>query len=222
MNSTDTKKRITIFIVLLYFLVFLVYAYFRYIHFKGMDFAINATFIINKALASAAVLSVASSYLISSYAKLGNKVAKRYLSYKRYFGLAGFYFMALHIFFGLRIVNNVFMPQFFSSDGDFTIRGQVIIALGILGFLLFLSPAITSIGDVMKKLDGRKWQILQKIGYAAFSVILLHVSIIGYENWFSPNNWPGGIPPITLICVSVIAFTLIMRLIAFIKTSKSR
>jgi DMSO/TMAO reductase YedYZ heme-binding membrane subunit len=220
MDKISKKKYITASIVILYFAFFLIYAYIRYIHFKGLDFLINANFIINKAFAGAAILSVSTSYFISSMSKFDNIFAKSKLSYKRFFGLSGFYFMMLHIFFGFRIIRPDLLPQFFSGGVELSAKGKLIILLGILGFTIFLFPAISSMSEVMKKLSGNRWLLFQRLGYLAFTVIMIHASLIGYENWISPNDWPGMMPPITLICVIIIFSILLLRLTAKIIKNK--
>jgi DMSO/TMAO reductase YedYZ heme-binding membrane subunit len=218
MQSQNQSKRLSVIIVVSYYIIVLLYAYFRYIHFKGLDFAINATFIMNKAFAGAAVLSVFSSYMISSISKLRISFPENFHIYKRYFGLAGFYFMCIHIFFGLRIIKQEVLPQFFETSGDFSLRGQIIIFLGILGFILFLFPAITSIFDIVKKLSKRKWKFFQRVGYFAFAVIFIHTAFIGSENWFKPDNWPGLMPPITMICALLILISIVYRIFVAFKT----
>ncbi len=220
MTARKRKKLITTLIVLTYFVFFFTYAYFRYIYFLGLDMLVNANFVINKSFAGAAVLSVFTAFWLSTLSKLGNKFAIRHISYKRFFGLAGFYFMCLHVFFGLRIAKPDILPQFFFENGDFSVQGQIIFLLGILGFSLFLFPAISSMKDVMTKLGKKKWLIFQRIGYAAFFVILIHASAVGYQNWLNPNKWPGMMPPITLICVIFLLSGLLLRLIVLFKLKK--
>lgn len=214
MQTTQQSKRIATAISISYFIMIFIYAYFRYIHFKGLDFAINATFIINKALAGAAVMSVFSSYMLSSLSKTGNLFAINHKLFKRYFGLSGFYFMCLHVFFGLRIIKQDLLPQFFEINGDFSIRGQIIIGLGIIAFMLFLFPAITSIYDVAKKLSKERWRLFQRIGYFAYALIFVHASFVGADSWITADKWHGGMPPITMICAIIIISTLIFRVIA--------
>lgn len=220
MLNQRRQKQITFAIVIAFFLIVLLYAYLRYSVFYGLDFLINANFLINKAFAGAAVLSVCTAYILSSLGKTGNVMARKYQGFKRFFGLSGFYFMCLHIFFGFRIISPELLPQFFDDDGSIGLRGQIIILLGASGFTLFLLPAISSMNDIMKKLGARKWQIVQRFGYAAFFVILIHASVIGYQNWLSPKLWYGGMPPITLICVSLIFVALVLRLYVLIRLRK--
>jgi DMSO/TMAO reductase YedYZ heme-binding membrane subunit len=220
MLNQRQQKQITFIIVISYFLIVLVYAYIRYVVFFGLDFLINANFIINKAFAGAAVLSVCTAYMLSSLGKVGNIFARKHQGFKRFFGLSGFYYMCLHVFFGFRIISPDLLPQFFDDNGIIALRGQIIILLGATGFILFLFPAISSMNDIMKKLGARKWQIVQRFGYTAFFIIMIHASLIGYNNWLTPHLWHGGMPPITLICVSLIFMTLVLRLYVLIRLRK--
>lgn len=220
MSDKKRQKQITFFIVVSYFLLVLVYAWLRYIVFKGLDFVPHTNYIINKAFAGAAVLSVCTSYLLSSLSKTGFNFAVKNKSFKRFFGLSGFYFMCLHLFFGFRLINPELMPQFFQNDDLIGTQGQIIIILGALGFIIFLFPAVSSMNDIMKQLKGRRWLLAQRFGYGAFFVIMIHATMVGYQNWFNPHLWYGGMPPITLICVLLILLTLLVRLYVLIKYKK--
>lgn len=215
------KKKLNAFLIVIsYFIFFLGYAYIRYVHFKGMDLLVNANFIINKAFAGAAITSVFTSYMLSTLAKNGNTFAKRHHIYCRFLGLGGFYFMILHVFFAFRVVSPDNLPQFFDVGNELSLKGKFIFLLGITGFSLFLFPAISSIKEVIAKLSPRKWKLLQRIGYIAYGIILVHVSIIGYSNWFSIEKWPGLMPPITLISFCIIFTALFYRLLTYFNTGK--
>ncbi|MBX3043068.1 MAG: hypothetical protein KIT33_02360 [Candidatus Kapabacteria bacterium] len=219
-NNFQVEKRNTKLIVLSYFLLVLIYAYIRYVLFKGLDFAESGTYIINKAFAGAAVLSVSTAYLISSLSKAGNHTARKLSKYKRYFGLSGFYFMCLHVFFGLRIINPQFFPAFFDDSSMMNNYGYTIIFLGIAGFAGFLVPAVTSISKVMQGLSPKSWLKLQRTGYFAFFIIFIHSSWMGAVNWTKIEKWPGLMPPITMICSLIIITTIIYRIFVFFKYKK--
>ncbi len=220
MEKIAKKKLFTALIVIICFIFFVFYSYLRNIHFRGLDFIVYANFMINQAFTATSVLSIFISYNLSTLSKYENKLAKKYISYKRYFGLSGFYFIILHIFFGFRIISQEVLPQFFLEDSIISSLGKIIIILGIFAFLLFLFPAISSMLEFRKKLKHNKWLILQRIGYLGFFIALIHASLIGYQEWLTPEKWWGSLPPISLICVILILFTLILRLSALIIKSK--
>jgi DMSO/TMAO reductase YedYZ heme-binding membrane subunit len=220
MTEIEKKKYITTTIVISYYIVIFTYAYFRYIVHFGLDFAINATFIMNKAFAGSAVISVCTAYLISTFSKYDIPFFKKIKSYKRYFGLACFYFICLHIFFGFRIIKPELLPQFFENNTDFSIQGKTIVFLGVIGLVLFLFPAISSLKEVMKKLGAKRWLLFQRIGYLAAGVILIHSSIVGYQNWINIALWYGNMPPISLILSIILFSTLIFRIFTYFKLKK--
>ncbi len=215
-----SKKQTSTIIVITYFVAAFVYAYIRYAVYGNAVFATDANFIINKAFAATAVLSVFSAYMISSLAKTGNNFARKNSSYKRYFGLSGFYFICLHVFFGFRIIKPEHHPQFFGTNDELALRGEIIIIIGVISLILFMFPAISSMKDVMKKLGKSRWSVFQRIGYIAFLMVMIHATMVGYHSWISPSTWYGGMPPITLICVTLIFLAISFRLYILLKFRK--
>lgn len=220
MNLIPNKKMTTFFIVLLYFIIGFTYSYLRYIEFGKYNFLDDANFIINKAFTIVSVLSISTSYLISIFSKAGFNFFKKKVEFKRYFGLTGFYFICFHVFFAVRLIKPSYMPQFYDINTEIAVRGQLVILLGIVAFLFMLFPAVSSIGDIMKKLGARKWLNLQRMGYYGFFVVMLHSSLIGFDKWGNFESWQGGMPPITLLMAMIILFVLVMRLFIVVFHSK--
>jgi hypothetical protein len=52
---------------------------------------------------------------------------------------------------------------------------------------------------MIDKIGKRRWKKMQRIGYFGLFAVSLHVLIMGWSGWWSFADWPGSLPPITLI-----------------------
>ncbi|MBI2145037.1 hypothetical protein HYU18_01805, partial [Candidatus Woesearchaeota archaeon] len=98
------------------------------------------------------------------------------------------------------------------DGGKLNLTGELSMLFGILAFFIFFAVALASIPSIGAALDERKWKAVQRAGYLALALVLLHVFVMGIEGWLKPSGWPGGLLPISLVASVVIAFTLLVRI----------
>ncbi len=134
--------------------------------FHDVDFSISELKK-NAALTSLTLLSFA--FLPGPLSKL-NKRYKKFLSWRKPLGLAGFIFLVLHV-----------IPNLNFLEEDWSTQEFIGILLGIIGFIIFLGMALTSNKQSVKKLTYKTWKKIQRIGYIALLLGLLHFVLLEYE-----------------------------------------
>ena len=84
----------------------------------------------------------------------------------------------------------------------------------IISFLLFRPEVYDKFfaGDGTINAIGEWSMLLESLGIAALTLSALHVTIMGFEGWLTPREWPGGMPSITLVSVSVFVIGIIVFL----------
>lgn len=184
----------------------------RYHVIKGVPWDNFPLYILNKAVSLAAVFLIAMSYEFGPLARFLPRVFVPLLPARKYLGLLGFGLAAVHAVMSLLLFSPAYYPKFFSDGGKLNLTGELSMLFGILAFFIFFAVALASIPSIGAALDERKWKAVQRAGYLALALVLLHVFVMGIEGWLKPSGWPGGLLPISLVASVVIAFTLLVRI----------
>ncbi len=212
--------RKALFMFLAVFAVAMTYSVVRYNVFKGVSLGHIPLYISNKALALSSVVFIGLSYALGPLCRFWPKkfVPKLYL--KKYFGLIGFGSAAVHGLISLLLFSPANYPKFFAEAGKLTGEGELSMLFGIIALFVFAIDAITSIPSVEKSMDYKQWLYVQHLGYFAFILVLLHVVFMGFRGWLKPQDWPGGLYPITLIAAVVIALVILLRVVVALVPAK--
>ena len=189
------------------------YAVIRYNVFKNVPLGDIPLFIFNKSISFTAVILIGSSFFLGSLAHFWPSQFVRQLYLRKHFGLIGFSMAALHGLISLLLFSPTYYPNFFEAGGKLNLIGEFSMLFGAVAILIFSAVAITSIPSVEKSMAPVQWLFAQRLGYIAFILVLLHVSVMGWSGWFRFTSWPASLPPITLLSALVIILVLIMRVI---------
>ena len=193
--------------------VAVVYSVVRYHIFKGEPWDHFPLYIFNKSISLAAVSLIALSYMAGPLTRLHAGTFSFLLPFRKYYGLLGFGLAAVHIIMSLLIFSQAYYPKFFEESGKLNLTGELSMLFGVLALFIFFLVAISSLPSVASSMTPKDWGNLQRQGYLALAVVMLHVFVMGYEGWLRPEGWPGRLLPISLIAFSIIAFTLLLRVV---------
>jgi len=201
---TRTARRIIIIVV-----VFAaVYAALRYHILKGVEWSHFPLFIMNKILAFAGfVILVASLALESVYRSQG----AAWFTTRKFLGRTGLVLIIIHIVISFLLFRPEIYDKFFMADGTINAVGEWSMLLGALGIAAYLIMHNT----FSKPEEGNGFQKMvmsPAFGITALTLSALHVGIMGFEGWLTPREWPGGMPSISLVSVSVFVVGLIVFL----------
>lgn len=214
--SENKKKFKTISLLLIVFCITLIYATVRYNVFKGVPWSSFPDYVANKALAWTSLVSICLSYLTGLLPGFGINVFGNLLPLRKYLGVYGFILAAVHIMLTLAILTAENYPSLFDGN-TINEKGEYVILFGLLCLGGFLMPAMTSVKAVRESMSGEKWKRLQQLGYFALFANILHVMSMGYTGWPEPAQWPGFMPPITMIAAVISVITLVFKLFALFK-----
>ena len=190
------------------------YAVVRYNVFKGVPWEHLPLYVANKAAAVSAVALLASSYLAGSWTRLfpGEPERRRLLA--KFLGLSGFAAAGLHALMSLALLSPAYYPKFFGADGKMTFAAELAAAAGVLGLFWMAVPAAGSLPNMEEALGRRWWRRSQRSGYLALAMAAVHTAAMGFSGWLRPGEWPGSLPPITLLGFLIAALSLGARLLA--------
>ena len=156
------------------------YATVRYNLFKGVPWSDWPGYIVNKALA------VAGLWLLAWSA--GRKLAGR-RSTRVPMGWAGCLILS-HVVVSLGLFGYVLFPKYF-ADGKVNLVGGVSLLAGAL--------AVTLLELGARSASAWPRRIWLRILAALLGLSALHTAFPGLAGWFVPREWPGSLPPLTLL-----------------------
>ena len=195
----------------------LAYAIVRY-HIAGdVEWSHFPLFILNKATSLAAVFFVASSYLIGRVIRWHNHDPKLKLVVIKFCGLMGFSLAIMHAFFSVCLMTPAYFAKFFVDDGRLNLEGELGLAVGVVALWALSIPAITTLPMMPKAIGGQRWKRSQRMGYLCLLFVVAHMVVFGLKGWLHPTQWNGGLPPISLIAVTVAAVPLIVKTASMFK-----
>lgn len=214
----------TVFVVLaVVLLASVAYTAVRYVFFKGESLAHAPLYLFNKALSLASVFLIGLSFLWGPLCRFWPKTFVPKLYLRKYLGLAGFGLASVHALVSLALLTSAYYPKFFEASGKLNASGETSVLFGILAFFVFAIVSVSSLPFLEVHLDPKQWLFIQRLGYAAYILVLGHVATMGFSGWFSPTSWPGGLLPISLVAAMVILLVLAVRaLVLVLPPLKSR
>jgi DMSO/TMAO reductase YedYZ heme-binding membrane subunit len=91
------------------------------------------------------------------------------------------------------------------------LQGELGMAVGVLALFFLLSPAITTLPMMPKALGGWRWKRTQRVGYLALLLVAIHLVTLGLKGWLTPEKWPAGMVPISLIAFVAAVVPLLVK-----------
>ena len=184
--------------ILIIFVASLGYAMLRYHIFKGVEWAHFPLYTLNKAFSLTGLILIALSYASGKLRGRRKRNGEELLNRKKSFAFIGFILIGAHIIASLTILHAGYFPKFY--DGTMmNLTGESTMLFGLISVIFFLIPAIASLPDMIDKIGEKRWKKMQRIGYYGLVAASIHVLIMGWSGWFTISEWPGSLPPITLI-----------------------
>jgi DMSO/TMAO reductase YedYZ heme-binding membrane subunit len=168
-------------------------------------------FILNKATSLAAVIFVASSYLIGKIIRWHDQDKALRLVVIKFCGLMGFFLAAVHAFFSLCLLSPAYYGKYFDDDGRLNLQGETAMTVGVLALFFLLAPAVTTLPMMPRAIGGWRWKRNQRLGYVALALVVVHLVVLGVKGWLAPQGWHGGIPPVSLVAVVAALVPLLVK-----------
>lgn len=190
----------------------LAYAIVRY-HLAGdVSWSHFPLYIMNKATSLAAVIFVASSYLIGKVIRWYEDDKALKLVVIKFCGLSGFFLAGMHTLFSLALLNPAYFQKYFDTDGRLNLEGEIAILAGVVAITFLSSPAITTLPMMPKAIGGWRWRRGQRVGYLSLAFVVVHLVALGWKGWLVPGKWQWWIPPISLVAVMAALVPLVVKI----------
>lgn len=164
----------------------------RYVVFGDVSYSHIPVFLLNKSLAFSSVicLFLTAVGLVRSQSAL-----------TRFWGKASLHTALLHTFFSIFILTPSYFPLFFKS-GKLNLLGETMILFGASAAYLYYL--------VQRKYSARKPVKVLEVLLVIF--ISGHLLTRGAIGWFAVGNWPGHLPPISMISFLLVALAFVVFL----------
>jgi DMSO/TMAO reductase YedYZ heme-binding membrane subunit len=175
------------------------YAIVRYHVFSGIDWSHFPLFIANKGIALAAVVIIATSYLIGRALHVYENEPKKRLILVKFCGLIGFSLASVHALMSLLLISPAYYPKFFVESGKMNFTGELTMVFGVLSLWCLAITAITSLPFMYDAVGAERWQRGQRMGYLSLGLAAGHGLVMGWSGWLTPGSWHGGLPPVSLV-----------------------
>lgn len=175
-----------------------------YFYYKLTGEAVGGTRDISRITADAGTLLIVLSFAMSGFSYFFNFLDK-YLVYRKYIGLIGFYLTLVHVYYAL--VFALAHPDIALSTGS-----RVWSFIGaVFALTYFIQMTLVSNNWAIKILGGKAQRIILRFGYVALAATVIHFWIRKLPLWedFMAGDF-GSIPPLSLVVFvfAILAFLL--------------
>lgn len=201
------------------FAVTLLYAYVRYSVIRDVPLSDLPLFIANKSVALGSVVLIGISLALGPMAKLFPSSVSPHLPLRKSLGLIGFGAAAVHALMSLVLLSPTYYAKFYAESGALTLAGQSSLLFGILALVVFTLVALSSLPLMYERLGEARWRSMQRLGYGALALTLLHVVVMGAPGWINPAAYSYGFISISLLSAFIIVAVFVVRLAAYARRS---
>lgn len=124
---------------------------------------------------------------------------------RRHLGRLSAALILAHVLISFMILNEHYFARFYYEDHTLRVTLEISMLAGVLGALLmvglFVSPSATP--------DTTSKSLRLGAGRSILALTAVHLLLMGYPTWVTPEDWHGYMPPLTLLSfLATIAFVL--------------
>ncbi|HZX33995.1 MAG TPA: ferric reductase-like transmembrane domain-containing protein [archaeon] len=172
---------------------FMVFAFFLAFNLLTNDLGLLKN--VSKAAAVAGTILIAITLLLGPLSRFFPGHFRHDLIYRKPLGIAGFFFAAVHVVVAFFNSYNADIYYIFSESNPNFLPA----VYGTVAFLILIALALTSTASAIKNMGFRKWKMLQRTGYIALALIMLHFATLGGGYFLKTNTGK------TLLALGIIA-----------------
>ncbi len=144
---------------------------------------------------------------------LGVKVPAGWLAARKALGMTGFLLALIHVLMSFMLFNPAVYAQFFEANGTLTLFAGVSMLGGILAFVVLWTYNMSFQTHLRE--DKSFIQFITSRKFLLWAMILgaVHLVFMGYQGWMNPSGWHGGIPPVSLVAITVFVVGYVANLL---------
>jgi hypothetical protein len=191
----------------------IVYAIVRYHIFGPVLWKDFPFFILNKGISLAAFILLTFNFSFGPLNNLGVKIPSGWLAARKAMGMTGFLLVLVHALMSFMLFGPEVYGNFFEADGTLTLLGGLSMLGGILAFVVLWGYNLSFQTHLRE--DKAFISFITSRTFLIWAMLLggSHLVFMGYEGWLMPANWHGGIPPVSLVAISVFAIGYLANLL---------
>ena len=191
----------------------LIYGVVRYHVFEGTPPNDFALYVFDKVISLTGFILLAINFALGPAKNIGVDVPDSWLSSRKEIGTVAFMAILVHVFIALLTFGSgAYYSKFFEADGSISMIGSWSMLCGVLAlvwlWLYNISFKTRQQGDEAFLKFLTSFSSLRIAGLLAAG----HVTIMGYKGWMTPDTWPGGMPPITMVAIAAYLVCLFLNL----------
>ena len=209
-NDSENSAGLIIAIVLIFSIS---YAIVRY-HLVGpvpwKDFPF---FILNKGISLAAFILLTCNFGFGPLNNLGVKVPAGWLNARKALGMTGFLLVLIHALMSFMLFSPTVYAKFFETDGTMTLLAGLSMLGGVLAFVVLWAYNLSFQTHLRE--DKSFIEFITSRTFLLWAMLLggVHLVFMGYQGWINPSGWHGGIPPVSLVAITIFAFGYVANLL---------
>ncbi len=193
-ENNNTVLKVTLLILSFTF----VYVLIRFVVIKGVHWSHIPLYITNKAFAWSASTLIVINFIIIPLSDWNNSIISKLKSKRPEIANSALIFSFLHIIISLVLFHREYFNNFFNSENTLSLAGELSMLSGLFTFIV-LVLFFVNVQNMLSFQSFLDYFISGKrVGLVLLILLVIHISSMGFQNWFAPKQWPGYLPPVTL------------------------
>lgn len=170
-------------------------------------------FILNKGISLAAFVMLTCNFGFGPLNNLGVNIPEGWLGARKALGMTGFLLVLIHALMSFMLFSPSVYAKFFAADGTLTFLAGLSMLGGVLAFVVLWGYNMSFQTHLRE--DKKFIQFITSRTFLLWAMLLgaSHIIFMGYQGWMNPDGWHGGIPPVSLVAISVFALGYIANLL---------
>ena len=170
-------------------------------------------FILNKGISLAAFIMLTFNFGLGPLNNLGFKVPIGWLNARKALGMTGFLLVLVHALMSFMLFSPSVYAKFFEANGTLTLLAGLSLLTGVLAFVVLWGYNLSFQTHLRE--DKAFIQFITSRTCLLWAMLLgaLHLVFMGYEGWLNPSDWHGGIPPVSLVAITIFVAGYIANLL---------
>jgi DMSO/TMAO reductase YedYZ heme-binding membrane subunit len=170
-------------------------------------------FIFNKGICLAAFILLSLNFALGPMSSVGVPVPKGWLNARKAMGMTGFLLVMVHVLMSFLLFNSAVFGKFFDASGKMTLFAGLSMLGGVLAFVVLWAYNMTF--QTFLREDKAFIRFITSRRFMLFALTLgaFHLFFMGYEGWLKPADWPGGLPPISLVAFAFFSVSYVFNLL---------
>ncbi len=169
-------------------------------------------FILNKAISLSAFILLALNFGLGPLNSLGVKVSEGWLNARKALGMTGFLLVLIHALMSFMLFSPAVYGKFFEADGTLTLLAGLSMLAGVCAFVVLWGYNMSF--QTFLREDKAFIQFITSRKFMLFALLLgaAHIFFMGYEGWLNPDDWHGGLPPVSLVAIAIFSVSYVANL----------